>query len=90
MIIEEQLEVKNNLGLHARVAARIVQITNKYESEVNIMLNDLNVNAKSIMGVMLLAAVKGTVLTFRIEGDDAEELFKELKNDFNSNFGENE
>lgn len=90
MIIEEQLEVLNNLGLHARVAAKIVQITNKYTSEINIKLNDLNVNAKSIMGVMLLAAMKGTVLTVRIEGDNAEDVFKELKEAFNSKFGEDE
>lgn len=90
MIIEENLEVQNKLGIHARVAARIVQITNKYTSEVTISLNDLTINAKSIMGVMLLAAIKGTKLSFRIEGNDAEDMFNELKKEFHNKFGEGE
>lgn len=88
MIIEDQLEVKNNMGLHARAAAKLVQLTNKFKSDITINLGDLNINGKSIMGIMLLAATKGTKLDIRINGDDANIMLEELKKLFDNKFDE--
>ncbi len=90
MIIEEEVEVINKMGLHARAAAKLVQLTNRFKSDIIISLNDLQINGKSIMGIMLLAATKGTKLNISINGDDAEEMMKSIKELFENKFGEEE
>ncbi|MFH1784617.1 MAG: HPr family phosphocarrier protein [bacterium] len=71
--------VKNEQGLHARPAALFVQIANKYESEIIVEKDNQEVNGKSIMGLMTLAAEKGSLIRLRIKGYDAKEAMKELE-----------
>ena len=75
---ERKVKVTNKLGLHARPAAMLVKTAGKYKSEVTIAKDDMEVNAKSIMGVMMLAAEKGSTLTIRGEGDDEAEVVDAL------------
>ncbi|MCK4303797.1 MAG: HPr family phosphocarrier protein [Candidatus Eisenbacteria sp.] len=67
---EAQVEVRNVPGIHARPAALLVQAASRYKSEVFLCAGELTVNAKSIMGVMMLAAETGTILSIRAEGPD--------------------
>lgn len=60
----------NRLGLHARAAAQLVQAANQFNSDVVLIKEDIEVNGKSIMGILLLAAPKGTELTVNVEGED--------------------
>ena len=76
MLIEKKLVIKNEQGLHARPAALFVQIANKYESDVLVKKGKQEVNGKSIMGLMTLAAGKGSSIILKIDGPDAEEALK--------------
>ncbi|MGY3265360.1 MULTISPECIES: HPr family phosphocarrier protein [unclassified Lysobacter] len=69
-MIERDLTVSNRLGLHARATAKLVQTLSHYKSACTLTAKGREVNAKSIMGVMLLAAGQGTVVKLRIEGED--------------------
>ena len=69
-MIERELTVGNRLGLHARATARLVQLLSAYASKATLSARGREVNAKSIMGVMLLAAGQGTPVLLRVEGDD--------------------
>lgn len=90
--IEERiLEVQNYQGLHARPAALIVKIASQYKADVTVCREDdeeEEVNAKSIMGLMMLAAGQGTKLVFRASGEDAAELLDDLEALFKANFNE--
>jgi len=79
MLIEKKIVIKNKQGLHARPAALFVQIANKYESDVVIKKGKQEVNGKSIMGIMTLAAEKGSLIHIKINGLDAEEAMQELE-----------
>jgi len=79
MLIEKELVIKNEQGLHARPAAIFVQVANKYESDVMVKKGEEEVNGKSIMGLMTLAAEKGSSVRLRIDGPDAEEAMQELE-----------
>ncbi len=68
--LKRQITIINDLGLHARAAAKLVQLANKFPVEVTISRDDMDVNAKSIMGVLMLAAAEGTDLVFTCVGDD--------------------
>ncbi len=76
---EIEVEIKNNAGLHARPSALFVQTTSKFNSEIKIISNGEEINGKSIMGLMLLAAEKGRKLKIVAEGNDAEEALAALK-----------
>ncbi len=76
---EIKIIIKNKLGLHARAAAMLVECTSRYTSDVTIIKNDHEVDGKSIMGVMTLAAGIGTELTARAEGSDEEEVLKKIE-----------
>lgn len=78
----------NKLGLHARPAAKIVETTKKFKSEITISKNDVQINAKSIMGVMMLAAEAGSTLIISAEGEDAQEALKEVAILFERKFDE--
>ena len=65
-----EVEIINKLGLHARASAKLTQLAAKFDSDVQVMRNDRKVNAKSIMGVMMLAAGKGSKITVEIDGPD--------------------
>ena len=71
--LERNFEIVNTLGLHARAAAAFVQTAQKYKADVMILKDDLTVNGKSIMGILMLAAAKGTTISIRTEGPDASE-----------------
>lgn len=84
------LIVKNKMGVHARPAAMIVRAANKYATtEVLITKEDQTVNAKSIMGLMMLAASQGTKLLVQAEGPDAQHILNDLKDLFERGFEEN-
>ena len=87
-LVEREIKVINRLGLHARPSASLVQTASKFKSEVFVIREDLTINAKSIMGVMMLAAELGAVLRFRAVGDDAEEVLDAIEKLFESKFGE--
>jgi phosphocarrier protein len=69
-VIERELLIANRLGLHARATAKLVQLLSGYRSNATLSAKGREVNAKSIMGVMLLAAGKGTPVLLRVEGED--------------------
>ena len=72
-MVEREVQVMNKLGLHARPAAEIVKCAARYRSDITIIRDDLEVNAKSIMGVMMLAAEFGATITLRANGPDEQE-----------------
>ena len=77
-MLRRQVEIINKLGLHARAAAKFVTLASGFESEVQVALKDNVVNGKSIMGVMMLAAAKGTQLDIIVEGSDEHEAIEKL------------
>ena len=87
-MVEKLLTVKNRAGIHARPAAIIAQTANKFECEVMLARDDTTVNAKSIMGVIKMAAGYNTVLTLRTEGTDEKEAADAIEALFNSKFEE--
>ena len=89
-MITRDLEIINKLGLHARASAKLTQLAAKYQSEVWMTRNERRVNAKSIMGVMMLAAGKGSTVTLETEGPDAQECLDALVELINARFGESE
>ena len=78
MVAKKEIIVENRTGLHARPAAVFVQLANKYESDITIVKDKQEVNGKSIMGILMLAAEKGARITIIAEGDDAETAVEEL------------
>lgn len=84
-----ELIVQNKTGIHARPAAMMVRIANKYPAEVFVEKDDEQVNGKSIMGLMMLAAGKGSRLRIAADGEGADELLEEMKALFARNFDEN-
>ncbi|MBD3379981.1 MAG: HPr family phosphocarrier protein [Candidatus Omnitrophica bacterium] len=78
MQVRKELVVKNRTGLHARPAAMFVQIANKFQSDIMIEKEDQKVNGKSIMGILMLAAEKGSSITIIADGEDAEKAVEEL------------
>lgn len=79
MLIEKKLIIKNKQGLHARPVALFVQIANKYESDIIVRKGRQEVNGKSIMGLMTLAAGKGSSISLKINGPDSKEAMQELE-----------
>ncbi len=85
---ERTVQIVNKNGLHARPAAEIVKLAAKFQSDITVVKEDLDVNGKSIMGVMMLAAEHGSSITFRAEGPDAEQALDALANLVSNKFGE--
>ena len=85
---EKQMVLENRNGLHARPAARFVKISSRYRAEVWVEKDGERVNGKSIMGLMMLAAGKGSKLQVVAEGADADRVIAELSNLIESRFGE--
>ena len=77
--IEKEITIINRLGLHARPAAMFVRIASRYRSEVWVKKEDEQINGKSIMGLMMLAAGQGSKLLIHCEGPDAEKVMEELE-----------
>ncbi len=89
-MISKELEIINKLGLHARASTRLTQTASKYSSEIWIARNGRRVNAKSIMGVMMLAAAKGAIVTLEASGADEVEAMDALTALIEGGFGEGE
>ncbi|WP_018412819.1 HPr family phosphocarrier protein [Methyloversatilis thermotolerans] len=84
------IEITNKLGLHARASAKLTQIASRHACDVWLERNGRRINAKSIMGVMMLAAAKGTVVTIETEGTDADAAMQALVALIEDKFGEGE
>ncbi|MDH3527035.1 MAG: HPr family phosphocarrier protein [Gammaproteobacteria bacterium] len=87
---QKQLTIINKLGLHARAAAKFVTLASSFSSEIDISRDNQSVNGKSIMGVMMLAASKGTQLTLTTRGDDEDEAISRIEELVLNKFGEEE
>ena len=88
MTVERIVTIVNRNGLHARPAAEIVKTAARYKSDIVLIRDDLEVNGKSIMGVMMLAAEFGSTLTLRARGPDAEQAVTALAELVAARFGE--
>ena len=78
-MIEETLMITNKHGLHARPAAQFVKIAGRFKSEIKVVKDGLEINGKSIMGIMMLAAEPGSEITLLIRGEDENAAFEALK-----------
>jgi phosphocarrier protein HPr len=87
-MVERTVTIANKNGLHARPAAEIVKAAAKFKAEIHLVRDDLEVNGKSIMGVMMLAAEYGSELLLRADGPDAEEAVGAIAKLIESKFGE--
>lgn len=87
-MVELELTIMNKLGLHARPAAQLVQEASKFKSEIKLKRHNLEVNAKSIMGVMMLAAELGSKITIIADGPDEKKAIKAVAQVIQSKFGE--
>ncbi|QWT18666.1 HPr family phosphocarrier protein [Bacillus sp. NP157] len=87
-MLEQEITVSNRLGLHARASAKLVQLVSSFKSTVHLISKGREVNAQSIMGVMMLAAGMGTQLVVRAEGDDEQAAVAAVIDLFNRKFDE--
>ncbi len=89
-MLENSATIINKLGLHARAAAKLVSTTSSFSSKIKISFNDKEVDGKSIMSVMMLAASKGCTLTIRIDGQDETTAMQAILDLINNRFEEEE
>ena len=87
-ILTKQLTVSNRLGIHARPAALFVKVSGKFASQINVEKDGETINGKSIMGLMMLAAAQGSILTLTAEGPDAAAALAALEELFQKKFNE--
>ena len=87
-MISRDFTISNRLGLHARPSAQLTQTASRFGAEVHIARNGRRVNAKSIMGVMMLAAGQGSTVTVEAEGEDAEQAVQAIGRLIDEGFGE--
>lgn len=87
-MVEQQFPIINKLGLHARASALFVKTASQFKSEIKVIREGIEVNGKSIMGVMMLAAAKGTEILLKITGSDETEALTTLGELINNGFGE--
>jgi phosphocarrier protein len=89
-VSEVEVKIVNRLGLHARAAARLVHLANRFSSSITVTKGNSKVDGKSILGLLTLAASKGTRLILTAAGDDEEEALAELSTLIGDRFGEGE
>ena len=89
-MLRQDIEIVNRLGLHARASAKLTQLASSFKSEVWMSRDDHRVNAKSIMGVMMLAAAKGSSVELETDGPDEQAAMDALVELINDKFGEGE
>ncbi len=89
-MLQQDIEIINKLGLHARASAKLTQLAGNYASEIWLSRNGRRVNAKSIMGVMMLAAARGSTITIETDGTDEAEAMAALRALICDRFGEGE
>jgi len=87
---KKELLIENKLGLHARAAAQIVKSASAYASKITLSKDGLEVDGKSIMGIMMLAAAKGSTVTLHTNGEDEERAMESMETLFKDKFGEKE
>ncbi|HKJ05459.1 MAG TPA: HPr family phosphocarrier protein [Geopsychrobacteraceae bacterium] len=87
-MLKREFTIINKLGLHARAAAQLVQKANQFSSEVTLYKEDIEVNGKSIMGILLLAAPKGTQIFVGVDGNDKEQAMAAIAELIEDGFGE--
>ena len=87
-MVSREVEIVNKLGLHARAAARFVQLASRFASEVKVSKDGFTVNGKSIMGILLLTAPKGSRIEISASGEDEEEVVRALSELVATGFGE--
>ena len=88
MKVERSVTIANRNGIHARPAAEIVKVAAKFKSDITLVRDDLEVNGKSIMGVMMLAAEYGSTIILRADGEDAEAAVEAIATTIANKFGE--
>lgn len=88
MTVNNKIQIQNELGMHARAATKFVQTANKFQSKITVEKDGQEVNGKSIMGVLMLVAAKGTWITVKCEGDDAAQALDALAVLVRDKFGE--
>ncbi len=89
-MIKQEIEIINKLGLHARASSKLTQTASQFSSDIWVEKNGRRVNAKSIMGVMMLAAAKGSTITLETNGTDEQAAMTALQALINDYFGEGE
>lgn len=87
-MLKKQLSIVNKLGLHARAAAKLVTLASEFESDIKLARGTKQVNGKSIMGVMMLAAAKGSTIELLVSGSDEEQAIAALTKLINDKFDE--
>lgn len=89
-MIKREIEVQNKLGLHARAAAKLVHTATRFSADVKVQKDSEEVDAKSILGVLLLAAAKGSRVTVTVDGLDEEQALQSIQDLFDAKFDEAE
>jgi len=89
-MIEKEVFIRNKLGLHARAAVKFVNLANRYSASVKVIKDDTEIDGKSILGILTLAAVQGTSVALQVSGKDEEEAMKALTALVKDKFGEKE
>ncbi len=89
-MVEKTIVIKNKLGLHARAAVKFVNMANRYSSSVKIIKDETEIDGKSILGILTLAAIQGTSIVLRISGKDENDALKALEDLVKGKFGERE
>ena len=87
-MLKKTLTIQNKLGLHARASAKLVDLASRFGAEIMIQKDEKTVNAKSIMGLMMLAAAQGTKLTFITDGEDEQDAMTAIEKLLDDKFGE--
>jgi len=89
-LVKKQITIINKLGLHARAAVKFVNLANEFDAEIQLTANHRCVNGKSIMGIMMLAASRGTTITLSADGSDENHALEQLERLVQDRFGEPE
>jgi phosphocarrier protein HPr len=87
-VIEHEIEIKNKLGLHARAAAKLVHCAARFRSDIKIRKGDEEVDGKSILGILLLAAARGTMITIKANGEDEADAVAAIEKLIDAKFDE--
>ncbi len=87
-MISRDIEIKNKLGLHARAAAKLVHMAARFKSDIKVRKGDEEVDGKSILGILLLAAGRGSVVTIRADGEDEREALDAIEKLIDAKFDE--
>jgi phosphocarrier protein HPr len=87
-VISRDIEIKNKLGLHARAAAKLVHTAARFKSDIKVRKGEEEVDGKSILGILLLAAGRGSIVTIRAEGDDENEAMNAIQELIDRKFDE--